>query len=206
MSSAEGFIKKVYEKKGSGGKGAWALDNLLIVDENGEDIGWFGLGFRDDASVPPKCKEGDYVTFDWEADGDYKNIVKGSAVIKKDAPKQQAPTAGAGIGPAIPSGGGSTQQNIHYQNSRTAAIELTGLLLDNDALPKTNAKTAAGVSKRYDEITATVNKLTVQFFNDLESFRLFDTVADAGIVDTSADGQLPESAEVPTNEDGDEPL
>ncbi len=206
-SSAEGYIKKVFTREGQGKRGPWALDNFLIADENGEDIGWFGNGFREDASVPPKAVEGDYISFDWEQDGKFQNIVKGTAVIKKD--RAPAPAAAeSGAAPAVPAAAskGSTQQNIHYQNSRTAAIEVVGMLLANDGLPITTNKAKAGQPKRYDEITAAVNKLTVQFYNDLESFRLFDSVADAGIVDTSADGELPEGEVTQVMEDGDEPL
>ena len=189
-------------KEGQGKRGKWALDNLLIEQPDGEEV-WYGLGFRDDANVPPKCAEGDYVTFEWEQDGNFKNIVKGSAKIKK---QESAPASSAGSSaPAPATSGGSTQQNIHYQNSRRAAIELVGVLLENDALPHSSTKTKAGQALAFEEIVASVNKLTVQFFNDLESFRLFETVADAGEIDTGADGDLPD-AEPASMEDGDEPL
>ena len=205
-NKVEGFIGKIFTKTGGSGKRAWALDNFLIQDPDGEDIGWYGNGFRDDPKVAPKCSEGDYIIFEWEQDGDYQNIVKGSARIRapEKAPerKQKATTAS--------SGDQSTQQNIHYQNSRTAAIELVAVLLNSDALPVTGAKTKAGQAKRFDEINAAVDQITVRFFNDLESFRLFDTVADTGEVDTSPDGDLPaDSADepaAPAADDGDEPL
>lgn len=209
MSNAEGYIKKIFTREGSGNKGKWALDNFLIADESGEDIGWFGNGFRENAEVAPKCSEGDYITFNWEQDGKYQNIVKGTAVVKKDKAPAPAPASGGenSRGSATTTSSGSTQQNIHYQNSRTAAIEVVGMLLENDGLSITGAKSKAGQSKRYDEIVASVNKLTVQFYTDLESFRLFDTVADAGEVDTSADGPLPDAEEAPVaSEDNDEPL
>lgn len=205
----EGFIAKISTKEGSGQRGPWALDNLLLQDENGEDIGWFGLGFRDNANTPPKCQEGDYIRFEYEVvkKGQYENnnIVKGSAkIVKKDVP-ESAPAASA-----APTSAGaakvSTQQNIHYQSSRTAAIELVGILLENDALPHSSVKTKAGQAKAFDEIKASVDKLTVQFFNDLESFRLFDTVADAGDIDVGADGDLPDAEPASPSGDEDEPL
>lgn len=207
-NKVEGFIGKIFTKTGGSGKRAWALDNFLIQDPDGEDIGWFGNGFRDDVDVAPKCKEGDYIVFEWEQEGKYQNIVKGTAAIR--AP-EKAPERTQKQAPAASGGDQSTQQNIHYQNSRTAAIELVGLLLDSDALPVTGAKTKAGQAKRFDEISAAVDQITVRFFNDLESFRLFDTVADTGEVDTSPDGDLPEDSgndapSAPAADDGDEPL
>ncbi len=204
-NKAEGFVQKIFTKDDGGkAKRPWKLDNVLIADTSGEEIGWFGLGFRDDVSVAPKCVEGDYITFEWEADGQYKNIVKGTARIKKDAPAPAQSTVSA------PSGGSSnsTQQNIHYQNSRTAAIEMVRVLLENNGLSITGTTSKAAQAKRYDEITAAVDKLTVQFYNDLDTFRLFETVDDAGAIDTSADGELPDQDEpaADTGDGEDEPV
>lgn len=200
-NTAEGFIKKMVTREGSGKRGPWALDNILVADAGGEELGWFGLGFRNDVSVAPKCVEGDYLRFEWEPDGQYKNVVKGSARKVKDAPEQQATPTSTAPAAAVTSAVGSTQQNIHYQNSRTAAIELVGLLLEHKALPMTGATTKAGTAARFEEITAAVDKQTVQFYNDLETFRLFETVADAGEIDTGADGQLPDDEGEEVGED-----
>lgn len=204
-TKAEGFITKLFTKEGQGGKGPWALDNLLISDAEGEELGWFGLGFRDKAGVPPKVSEGDYILFEWEADGQYRNIVKGSATKRAadKAPERTAPAASQ----RASGGAQSTQANIHYQNSRTAAIELVGLLLEHDGLPITTNKAKAGQPKRFDEITAAVDQMTVKLYNDLDTFRLFETVADTGTIDTSADGDLP--GDEPTDNSGevdDEPI
>ena len=207
-NKAEGFITKVFTKEGGSGKRAWALDNVLLSDADGEELGWFGLGFRDDVDVAPKCKEGDYIVFEWEEDGKYRNVVKGTAKIRAadKAPARKQSTVSPGSAGSASSSQG-TQQNIHYQNSRTAAIELVSVLLDSDALSITAAKTKAGQAKRFDEIVAAVDKLTVKYFNDLETFRLFETVSDFGVVDTSADGDLPDDEPAGDTADGeDEPV
>ena len=205
-NQAEGFIEKIAVKDGQGSRGPWALDNLLLVDRQGNEMGWYGLGFRENASIPPKCQVGDYVSFSWTPNGQYKDIVKGSARIVGNAPERTAPAKPASA-PAGAKSAGTTQQNIHYQNSRTAAIETLGVLLANNsiAMPATNNK--AGKAKAYEACMAVIDKLTVRYFNDLESFRLLETVADEGEIDTSGDGALPDTEADPEVEDnGDEPI
>lgn len=196
-NTAEGYVVKIFTKTGNSARGKWVADSFKIQDEAGnEDPFFYRLGFRDKGALdtPPAIQEGQYIRFSWTANDDKsRDFVQGSGKIVSG--KQAAPAA-----PSAPQDvrTSNTQQNIHYQNSRGHAVELVGLLLENDALPKTGAKTAAGVAKRYDEIVEAVDKLTVKFFNDLETFRLFDTVADSGVVDTSADGALPDD-ELETN-------
>lgn len=198
--STIGFVKKINSKSGTAKTGKpYTLSSMKLSDKDGNELpGWYQFGF--DA---PTCKEGDYVKLEATPKGNNWEIVKGSVKVSKNppaAPRQERQEAGASGGSSKDYG--QTQKNIHYQNSRTAAIEVVGLLLDNDALPMSAAKSKAGQAARFDEIIASVNKLTVQYFNDLESFRLFDTVADAGVVDTSGDGDLPDADEEPEEEDG----
>jgi hypothetical protein len=195
-NTAEGYVVRIFTKTGNSARGKWVADSFKIQDDSGnEDPFFYRLGFRDKGSLdkPPAIQEGQYIRFSWtDNDDKSRDFVQGSGKIvagKEAAPSQSPATSTQG---AASGAGKPTQQNIHYQNSRGHAVELVGLLLENDALPKTGAKTAAGVAKRYDEIVEAVDKLTVKFFNDLETFRLFDTVADSGEVDTSADGALPD--------------
>ena len=207
---AEGFVTKIFTKSGNSARGKWVADSFKIADAEGnEDSYFYQMGFREKGKldVPPAFVEGDFIRFEYDDKDDSARTYKpGTGVKVKNAPERAAPAQSAAPAPGT---GGNTQQNIHYQNSRTAAIETVGLLLNNNALPITGAKTKAGEAARYDEIVAAVNKLTVQFFNDLESFRLFETVSDAGVVDTSADEELPDAepeAPTVTDEDGDEPI
>ena len=71
------------------------------------------------------------------------------------------------------------------------------LLLQHDALPVSGAKGKAGESKRFEQVQDFVNKLTVQFYHDVETLRLLDSVADAGDVEVAARGELPEEVEAP---------
>ena len=87
-----------------------------------------------------------------------------------------------------------TEPRIRYQNARSAAIEVIGLLLQHDALPASAAKTKAGQAKRFDEISAAVDKLTVQYFTDTGTLRLLETVAD-GRIEGPAPAPLPPDTE-----------
>ena len=87
-----------------------------------------------------------------------------------------------------------TEPRIRYQNARSAAIDVIGLLLQHDALPASAAKTKAGQAKRFDEITAAVDKLTVQYFTDTGTLRLLETVAD-GRIEGAAPAPLPPDTE-----------
>lgn len=207
----EGFVTKIFTKTGNSARGKWVADSFKIADKDGnEDSFFYQMGFRKKGKldVPPAFTEGDYIRFEYEdKDDSARSYKEGTGVKVGNAPEAPAVTSTpATTAPAAAGKGGRAQsQNIHYQNSRTAAVELVSVLLENNALPITGAKTKAGEAARYDEIVEAVNKLTVQFFNDLESFRLFDTVSDAGEVDTSADEELPD-AEPTVTEDGDEPI
>ncbi len=65
MGSYSGVIKKVYEKAGR--------QSFLMDDDT-----WYGLAFdKKDA------QDGDQAKFDWESNGKYKNVIKGSCKIKK---------------------------------------------------------------------------------------------------------------------------
>jgi len=210
-NKTEGFVVKLFTKSGNSARGKWVADSFKIQDKDGnEDPFFYQMGFRDKGKLdtPPAFAEGDYLRFEYDdKDDSARTYKKGTGVKVKSHPEapESAPAASQGSASAT----GSTQQNIHYQNSRTAAIQLVEVLLSHGALPISGAKSKAGEAQRFEEVTAAVNKLTVQFFNDLESFRLFETVADAGKVDTGADGGLPDDEvdeDVPDMEDGDEPI
>lgn len=70
-------------------------------------------------------------------------------------------------------------------------LRAAALLLEHDGIPMTKASNKAGEAKRFEEIVAVIDKLTVKFYRDAETGRLLETVADMGVVDTSADGPIP---------------
>lgn len=211
--STVAFVQKVNSKSGTNRNGnPYTLYSLKLSDKDGNELpGWYQCGFD-----RPPCKEGDYVKLEATPKGNNFDVVKGSIKVSKNPPAAPTPRSSSPSGASGTSkGGGRTQQNIHYQNSRTAAIGVVELLIDNKALPLVKADSKAGAESRYEVIVGAVNKLTVQFFNDLETLRLLETVSDAGEIDTSGDGELPDAEEftdeevpfddeIPFGDDGDD--
>ena len=99
--------------------------------------------------------------------------------------------------------GDNRQNSIIYQSSRKDAVSIIQVLLENDALPLSAATTKAGAARRYEEVIALVNKLTVQFYNDVNTLRLLDSVQDAG-AQTKDVGKLPDDSDAEEEVDGDD--
>lgn len=180
-----GFLEETETKEGKTKKGRpWTLYKGNVGGK------WVNFGFD-----RPPCKKGDYVTVTTEPDGDNYKIL---SITVGEPPARQPEPARNQAGAAAPAAAGSAaispadrQSSIIYQSSRGHALELIGLLISQDALPVTAAKTAAGKAKRYEEIMALVDKLTVQYFYDVHTLRQLDRVADAG-AEGPAPAALPE--------------
>jgi len=197
----KGFVGKIHEKSGRGRKGPWTLYSTILQDAQGEDAtDWLSFGFD-----RPNVKEGDYVkvTVD-EVDG-RDRVVEVKKL--KNPPARAASAKGSksrASDDSADSVGPGKQEFIHYQNSRGAAIEAVRLLIEADALALPKAGTKPGEAKRYAIIVAAIDKLTVQYFNDLQSMRLLETVADAGAVNTKPDAPLPKDSEAEEDEEDDD--
>src|SRR5579859_1335287 len=142
---------------------------------------------------PPKVNKGDYVEAEIEQDGQYWKL---KSVNPATPPAAARPAQG--IPQQEASGDGTAadrQTQIVLQHSQEMAIAEVALLLEHDALPVSAAATAAGKAKRYAEIHAAIDKLTVQRFFDVVTARLLDEVADAGDVQVPVDGPIPPKAE-----------
>lgn len=192
----KGFVGRINEKTGRGKRGPWSLYSTKLQDERGEDsTDWLSFGFD-----KPNVSEGDYVkvTVDKDDNG-YDKVVEVKKLKNPPARTAAESKAAASSGSTNSADGPSKQSSIHYQNSRTAAIQAVSLLIEADALELPKAGTKPSQAKRFAVIVAAIDKLTVQYFNDLESMRLLATVADAGVIDTKPDAPLPDDAA------GDEP-
>lgn len=191
----KGFVGRINEKTGQGRRGPWTLYSTKLQDERGEDSSeWLSFGFD-----RPSVKEGDYVKITVEqVEG--RDKVTEVKKLKNPPARAGKPSGGnASNGGSTESAGGTSKQSsIHYQNSRSAALVAVKLLIDAEALELPKAGTKPSQAKRFAIIVAAIDKLTVQYYNDLESMRLLSTVADAGAVSTKPDAPLPEDA------DGDE--
>jgi hypothetical protein len=188
MSVFQGFIVKVSYKEGEGKRGKWRLYSAKMEKEDGTEYdSWISFGFD-----KPDIKEGDYVKITTEKDA--KGYEKATKIEQlKNAPAKGGNTPAQGTSPNVEAPSGTRQVSIEYQSSRKDAIEMLRCLIQMDALPITSAKTKAGEAKRYEELMALVDKLTVRYYNDVKSQRIFDSVADEGAVENEV-GQLPDGA------------
>ena len=180
MAIYQGFVAKLNVKEGRGKSGPWALYSGRIEKDDGSEYDeWLSFGFN-----KPSCKEGDYVKLNVEKDDKgYSKVT--SIEIVKNPPAKAAPEKSAGNTDArkdtyVSASEQRKQNSIHYQSSRKDAIEIVKTLISMDALPITSAKTKAGEAKRYEEIMALVDKLTVRYFVDTETQRILDSVVDEG--------------------------
>lgn len=207
MSAVEkkGFVAKVFERSGTNARGAWVARSFKIASPDGtEDPMFFQLGFNTECPF----KEGDYIKFNAEPKDDKAmTFVKGTGKVVKNPPKRSSSAAPSG-GRSAPQtkdsdlfgqiGGYNTEDDIRrmsYSAARSDAVALVGLLLEHDALPMSKANSKAGTAKRFEEIGAILDKLTVEFFFDAASGRKLDSVDDAGTVEVALDAGLPDDTE-----------
>lgn len=216
MSEArKGFVHKTFRNQSKeGASRQWFAYSFKIEDENGEvDPMFYQFGFNNDLPF----KEGDYISFEADPkDAKAMTFVEGSGRILKNPPARKAAAQGGNSGAKETSsdlfgsiGGYNTEDDIRrmtWANCRSDSVALVGILLQNDALPMSVAKSKAGQSSRFDEINAFVDKKTVEFYYDSATGRKLKNIADAGKVNTDPDIELPDPAEAePVNNDGGPP-
>jgi hypothetical protein len=194
-----GYIGKVFTRPGIGPRGPYASDNILLKSAEGEDIGWFGVGFRKNVNVAPNISEGQHVTFKFQEDQKGFKNVDGPIETVAEPVAQPATAAAAPAGkPAMNSNPG-----MNYGNARTTAAAVVKTLLEHDALPITKTAGKANQAVRYETVIAAIDKLTVKYYFDGDAYRLLDLLPDEGLVDVSGDGALPDAdpAAPPTAEE-----
>lgn len=182
LKTFTGEIAVLNGKKIDGRNGPITAYSAKIVQPNGEEYDeWVGFGFK-----RPECERGDSVVITAKKEKGFWKAVDVEVTAKADSESGDSGTAetpkSAASDPQASSpsksSSNSKDQRIHYQNSRTAAIQLADLLLRNKAAPLTATAGKAGEAARYEEVTALVNKLTVVLFHDLETFRLVKDIED----------------------------
>jgi hypothetical protein len=193
----EGVVKKLVAKPYKGRKSGTVYSFLLIQD-SGEET-WITFGFDKE----PPFEEGDRINVSADKDKNgFLVYVEGSGRIVHSKSvvqgNQQTNGAQSGASQAAATSTGAQQGSatdrqgqIVWQHSQEMAIAKIGLLLQHDGLPMSSAKTKAGQAQRYAEISASIDKETVKFYNDVLTGRVLQHVADAGIVDTSAADGIP---------------
>lgn len=187
----EGYLSEVDSKSGTTKKGRQYTSYRGKIND-----AWYSFGFE-----KPSVNKGDYVRAELGETNGYTQVMRAERI---EAPAS-APTQTTGDKPRSRQAGNSgsqfsQQSSIHLQNSRTAALTMVNILISQDALPVSAAKTSAGKAKRYEEISALVDKLTVRYFYDLETQRLTQTVADEGAEGTKPEA-LPEDKQEAAEDD-----
>jgi hypothetical protein len=211
----EGYVSYLHEKPGRGKNGKpYKLYSVKLIDQETGEEGdtWYGFGFDKPPFKDDKTTEGngDYVRFEVTEDQYGLKYVEGSgSIVRKNTPARpkkadaKAAVAPAGGKKAVTSelfgdiGGYNTEDDIRrmsFSNARGDAIKTVEMLLANDALVTSSAKTKGGQAKRFEELLAAVDKLTVKFFFDSASGRLLNTVADT-VAAPQAQGELPDDSD-----------
>lgn len=151
MSQVSGVVQAIETKEVSGGRTAYSI-------RVAGDL--YGAGL-----FAPKVSVGDYVTFNVEFNGNFKNVGRNS--LKKSSHKP-APDEGPTLAPTAPAPSTSyaksnddRQETISRQAASNTAIALLQVLSDNDALglPKSDAKGAKAKA-----VLAIMHKLEADFY------------------------------------------
>lgn len=148
MSTISGYVEKIWANpmKGKNGKPDWT-SYAVVVD--GTKYGTY--------TTNPKCKEGDFITFEASQSGEYWNA-EGKTI------KLASPPAGAPKPAATQSYGGkpsNVQAAINYQSARKDAGLFLDLALKADALDLGTKK-----GGRIDILEAMFDQYTMRFFSD----------------------------------------
>lgn len=187
----QGFISKTNVKDGKGKRGTWYLYSFLMELDDGTESKWISAGFD-----KPPFAEGSYGSVETTT-GEYGLVYTKDSWKSLPVPAAQPKAAPASSPAPTPRAGSHVDRNdsIVYQSSRKDAIALVSLLLEHDALPMSANAAKAGIAKRFEEITAYVDKITVQYYHDVQTGRTIQSVVDAGAVP-------PSSAGIATNSSG----
>ena len=110
---------------------------------------WYGTGSKND----PGLRQGDVVKFEWEANGNFRNIKKGTLTKVEGA---------APVGNSQPRGFGddARQKSIIYQSSRKDAIEIVKAAQSAGCLALPAKKGDA-----FEALLALVDDLTIDLAN-----------------------------------------
>lgn len=186
LKTFTGELSFLLKKKIDGRNGPITAYSGKITKADGEEYEeWVGFGFK-----KPECEQGDSVVITAKKEKGFWKAVDVEVTAKGDSEESTSESSdsgtedsneGSSARPALSSSkqkGASRDQRIHYQNSRTAAIQLADLLLKHKAVPLSATAGKGGDAARNEEVVALVNKLTVILYHDLETFRLVNDIED----------------------------
>ena len=192
MAQVKGVVQAIETKQVSGGtKTAYSI----VVGGQGYGAGLF----------KPKCKEGDYVTFEVEMNGNYKNVARNSLSVsdyKPTAEDTSAPTKSAAKTTGVDwdakaKADAERQDTISRQASSNSAIAFMQIMSANDALglPKSTAKGAQAKA-----LTALLRKLEVEFYERNTGKVWVDITPNQKQENEQADGEEDQEEGAPSDE------
>lgn len=152
MSNVTGVVQEIATRSVAGGKTAY---NVVVAGQA------YGAGL-----YAPKCKQGDYVTFEVDESRGYKNVARGTLRVSANKPPAEAVAEAAATAPRTNSAGGSfdnRQDVISRQAALNSAIAAFGAIAQADAagLPKTDTK-----GKRLEAALTIIEELRSRFYED----------------------------------------
>ena len=214
METITGFVQKLNVKNGVNQTTGlpWTAYSIIVQLVDGTVLPkWYQFGFEQ-----PGFAQGDYISF--SAIPSTKNpaamvYVEGTGTKPKNPPaRPAAPVAATGANGAAGKpyvrkvtksalfgdiGGYYSEDDISrmtLSTARDSAVELVSALIDAKGLPMSESSAKAGQAKRYAEIIAMVDKLTVKFYYDNATRRILADVDDEGAV-TATEQPLPADAD-----------
>lgn len=197
MAQVKGVVQAIETKEVSGGRTAYSLR------VGGQS---YGAGL-----FKPKCSEGDYVTFEEERNGNYKNIARNSLKVSdykptpEDTPASKTSAATSGYSnkstgvdwDAKAKADAERQDTISRQASSNSAIAFMQIMSANDALglPKSTAKGAQAKA-----LTALLRKLEVEFYERNTGKVWVDITPNQKQENEQADGEEDQEEGAPSDE------
>lgn len=154
----QGVIENVSTKNGMGKNGPWTMYSMQVSGE------WYGCGFK-----ALQARQGDYVSFDFEQSGNFKNA-KNVKVVAPPAGGQQPAAAPQAQAQGV-SVVNKRDVSIQYQSSRKDAIQVLDLLIKHDAVSLPAKK-----ADKFDAALALLDELTARFY-----LRLEDVIDEGGV-------------------------
>ena len=118
------------------------IGEMWDINVNGD---WFGVG-----KYKPKAKEGDYVTFTPEYNGNFKNVERGTLKVSANKPANTGSTQASSNVRAASNSFDARQDAISRQAASNTAIAWLTMLHTAGALPVSTSKSKGGQQEALD--------------------------------------------------------
>lgn len=178
MQTIEGYVEAIIPKQTSTGK---TMYNMRVAGQS------FGVGM-----YPPRCKEGDYVTFTMTMNGNFKNVERNTLSVKAGMPPAPA-VAPAPTGGKNPMFSDDRQEVISKQAALNSAIATVAILANTEALPGITKTAKAG--DKMAVVQAAIDEFTCQYYEQSTGKKLTLTRRDVSDSGSMGEEATPDSWE-----------